>query len=307
RVKMINWFEWRKPEAEVGDNIVDWTATVDAGVRAAFAADLPSEGLLFASGPLTAEADALAPTDVVPTATAEPLWDARTGELTRPDPDPPGRLQFAGYEWRVRSAIDLEGPGPNYFSDSDEHAWVDDAGRLHLRVAPDADGRWYAAEVISTATFGYGTYEFRVDSRVDDLDPNVTLGLFTWSDDPAQNHRELDIEFALFGQPTGLAGRFTLQPYTEPGNVFLFEPPASASSTHRFEWLPQQIAFESSIDGGQPGTASLPVAQHVFVNSVPQPGGEHVHINLWLDAGNAPTDGRSVEIVLRDFAFKPAD
>lgn len=83
-----------------------------------------------------------------------------------------------------------------------------------------------APKIAGTASLGYGTYQFTLDSRLDALDPNVALGLFTWSDDPADNHRELDIEFARFGQPTAPIGRYTLQPYTSAGNVFLFCHPS---------------------------------------------------------------------------------
>jgi hypothetical protein len=51
-LKMINWFEWRKPEGEVGGAVVDWTATLDPTVRAAYAAELAALGagrLLYAA------------------------------------------------------------------------------------------------------------------------------------------------------------------------------------------------------------------------------------------------------------------
>lgn len=41
RLKMINWFEWNKDEAEVHAR-VDWTATVDAATRQAFTGALPA-------------------------------------------------------------------------------------------------------------------------------------------------------------------------------------------------------------------------------------------------------------------------
>ncbi|HEX8968699.1 MAG TPA: hypothetical protein VF937_12515, partial [Chloroflexota bacterium] len=45
------------------------------------------------------------------------------------------------------------------------------------------------------------------------------------------------------------------------------------------------------------------IASHTFTRAVPEPGGEHVHLNLWLDAGQAPTDGQPIEIIFRAFAF----
>jgi glycosyl hydrolase family 26 len=40
RLAMVNWFEWDKPEAEVGGR-VDWRAVADPVLRAGFTADLP--------------------------------------------------------------------------------------------------------------------------------------------------------------------------------------------------------------------------------------------------------------------------
>ena len=215
-------------------------------------------------------------------------------------------IDFAGYGWRVRSANEPEGPGPNYFSDAPDHVWVDGNGWLHLRVAPSVDGRWYGAEIESAASPGYGTYEFEIGSRINELDPNVTIGLFTWSDDPAENHRELDIEFAAFGQSTQQTGRYTRQPYTDPANVYLFEAPATDDSAHRFEWRPSEVTFQSwtgAVDATNP--AARVVARHTFMGGAPSPGGEHVHMNVWLDAGRPPTDGQPIEVVVRSFTFKP--
>jgi hypothetical protein len=47
-IKMINWFEWRKPEAEAKGAIVDWTLTSDPAQAAEFRADLPRDRFVFA-------------------------------------------------------------------------------------------------------------------------------------------------------------------------------------------------------------------------------------------------------------------
>src|SRR5437868_10851124 len=46
-IKMVNWFEWRKPEAEVNYAVVDWSATLDPSISSAFISDLPTDRLLF--------------------------------------------------------------------------------------------------------------------------------------------------------------------------------------------------------------------------------------------------------------------
>jgi Glycosyl hydrolase family 26 len=291
-LKMINWFEWRKPEAEVNNAVIDWTSTLDPAIRAAFVADLPADRLLYGSGePQEPGGAETLPVQTIsePVATSE--LDSRT-------------IAFAGYNWLVRESSNLEGPGPNYFASTPDYAWTDEAGRLHLRIAPGPDGRWYAAEVITDRALGYGTYQFVLDSRVDNLDLNAAIGLFTWSDDEDENHRELDIEFAHFGVPDAPLGRYTRQPYTDAGNVSLFDQPATPASTHQIQWKPDRVAFSSWIDGDIPGMAgSQRIAYHTFEQQVPDPGDARVHINLWLDAGKPPTDGQPIEVIVRDFKF----
>jgi len=48
RIEMINWFEWRKYETEIGA-IADWRLSGDPAIVAAFRADLPRALFLFAS------------------------------------------------------------------------------------------------------------------------------------------------------------------------------------------------------------------------------------------------------------------
>jgi hypothetical protein len=212
-------------------------------------------------------------------------------------------VQFSGYTWLLKVASMPTGPGPNYFSDDPESAWVDDTGQLHLRLAQHDDGLWYAAEVVCTATFGYGSYRFSIGSPVDALDPNVVLGLFTWNDDPEQNHREIDIEFAQFGDRQAIPGRYTVQPYQQTGNTFEFVQPPVAQSLNMFTWSPGAVAFQSQV--AREGEPREVIAQHTLNRAIPTPGGEHVRMNLWLDQGNPPTDEQPVEIVIQSFSYSP--
>ena len=45
RIKMINWFEWEKPEAEIGGQTVDWRATYRDDLRIDFVHDLKQAGV----------------------------------------------------------------------------------------------------------------------------------------------------------------------------------------------------------------------------------------------------------------------
>jgi hypothetical protein len=207
-------------------------------------------------------------------------------------------VQFAGYTWQVKSSADVVGPGPNRFSDSAANVWVDSLGRLHLKLTR-SKGRWYCAEVVNSQSLGRGRYTFELDSRVDALDPNAVLGLFTWSDDPAYANREMDIEFSRWGNaadPTN--GQYVVQPYDGSGNLERITQRAEPSSTLSFDWQPDAVTFAAS--------AAAPSAWTYSGANVPQPGSEHVRMNLWLYRGTPPANGKTVEVVVKRFSFTPA-
>jgi hypothetical protein len=214
-------------------------------------------------------------------------------------PPPPADLSFGGYQWAVKQSSGRVGPGPNYFSGSPSNVWVDAAG-LHLTIQKGARNRWSATEVISRQSFGYGTYEWTVASRVDNLDRNVVLGLFTWNDAPAYAHREIDIEFARWSNasdPTN--GQYVVQPYDAPGHLVRITQGPLASTTQRFTWRPGSVTFESL-------AGTTVVASWTYTGSdVPVPGGENARMNLWLFRGLAPSNGQPVEIVLSSFRHTP--
>lgn len=214
----------------------------------------------------------------------------------------PRIVRFAGFDWDVKDSGRRQvGPGPNLFSGAPESVWVDDAGRLHLRIRR-AGNRWYAAEVVCRASLGHGRYRFVLDSDVHALAPSIVVGLFTWSDDSTDNHREIDVEVARWGDaadPTN--AQFVVQPYDTPGNLLRFVVPAGPTR-HAFTWTPDAVAFESA--AGPDGTT--PIADWVYAGpDVPSEGDENPRINLWMFRGAAPADGQPVELVVRDFVFEP--
>jgi hypothetical protein len=47
-IQMINWFEWKKPENEIGGNVIDWRALGSPEIAEQFKLDLPVDHLVFA-------------------------------------------------------------------------------------------------------------------------------------------------------------------------------------------------------------------------------------------------------------------
>ncbi len=219
-------------------------------------------------------------------------------------------LQFAGRTWTVRDAASAA-PGPNRWAP--ENAWVDDLGRLHLRINRGADGIWRCAEVMLDTPLGFGSYEFKVDGRIDQFDRNVVFGMFQYpsaSTGPDFTH-EIDIEFSRWGSDTGFPGYWTVYPTTtavaETSRAFaaVLE---GGYSTHRFHRARDSVRFQM-LHGHQDGDAQqahtwtfAPKDAKRRISQATQP----VYINLWLFRGMAPSDGADVEVIVTDFRFTPA-
>jgi hypothetical protein len=222
---------------------------------------------------------------------------------------PPDALTFAGRQWVVRGG--KGGPGPNYWDKS--HAWVDSAGRLHLRLAPK-DGQWRCAEVYTKDRLGFGGYEFQIESRLDRLDPNVVLGLFNYptKDVGGDATHEIDVEFARWGKSEWPIGNYTVWP-TEKGRkqtskTFDFTL-LSPHSTHRFDWTPTSIEFQSW-NGARNARQDRfghwkfePKEPLGAIAQKPMP----FHFNLWCFRGRPPTDAQPVEVVIESFTFSPSE
>jgi len=213
-------------------------------------------------------------------------------------------VSFSGQQWTVKSSIGQVGPGPNIFSDSKRNVFVDRRGRLHLRLTRSArhggrtGGVWYSAEVVGTKSLGYGTYTWTLDSRVDQLDPNAVLGLFTWSHDPAYNNREIDIEFTRFGNPMNpFNAQRTIAPYTNPANLSPFVQTTTRRSIHGFTWAPNQVTFQNS----NPMFGRWAYAG----TDIPRIGDETPRMNLWLFQGRPPKRAKSIEVIIARFTFTP--
>lgn len=212
-------------------------------------------------------------------------------------PSGPSTISFSGHDWTVKDHSRKIGPGPNFFSASNVSV-ID--GQLHLRIA-QSGRKWTTAEVILNGSFGYGTYTWTIASAPD-FDPNVVLGMFTWNDDPAYAHREIDVEFARWGNaadPTN--AQYVVQPWDAPDHDHRWtQEPGLTGTVHSFTWAEGRVEFES-----RTATGTLLASYAYDGADVPIPGGENPRINLWLFRGSAPTDGQPVEVVFDSFVYAP--
>lgn len=211
----------------------------------------------------------------------------------------PKTIQFSGYEWQVRSVSSPRGGRNNNYDTA--NAWTDANGFLHLRIAQNA-GEWSCAEVKLSRSLGYGTYLFVVRD-VSQLEPAAVLTMFTWDEaDAGQNHREMDIELARWGDPASKNAQYVVQPYYVPANVVRFNAPAGPL-THSLRWEAGQAVFKTV--RGTSANGSSVVAEHTFTTSVPAPGGESIHLNLYIFGNEKNPLQNDVEVVIEKFEYLP--
>lgn len=218
-------------------------------------------------------------------------------------------LLFAGRRWRVKQSAVPVGPGPNRFSGRPEDVRVDADG-LHLTITW-RDGAWWSTEIVLDENLGYGTYVFHTDSRVDLLDANVIFGLFTWDDLAPPHYREIDFEFARWGNPDDPTNaQYVVQPWDGTGNLVRFRvdlDDADRKLTPVLVWSPGEVAMATYRGHLLPGGLEAHAPVFAWTNSgpnVPEPGLENVRLNLWLRWGLPPLDGQPEEVVVTNFLFR---
>lgn len=216
-------------------------------------------------------------------------------------------LEFGGFTWKVKASTDPVAPGPNRYAGTPDAIWVDERG-LHLTIDQQGD-EWYATEIFTKQRVGYGTYTFSVDTDASSYDPSVVAGFFTWDTAPVEFNREIDIEFAAWGDPGGTKFQYVVQPYTSPDRIEVFDPKLQGSyTTHRIVWTPQSIEFSSyhgPVDPDAPEAHMNLMHRWRFEGTPPTEGRVRFRINLWLFEGEPPT--KRTEMVVTSFTFQPLE
>lgn len=226
------------------------------------------------------------------------------GDVTRSHPSGT-TISFAGYTWDVTSTTGTQGPGPNYWSSA--NAYVDASGFLHMKLTKNtANNTWNCSQIKMTTSLGYGTYQWKVEGRLDTLDKNVVFGLFNYSGN--DGHDEMDIEFSRWGYPTNNMLAYTIYPPTGNNstrvtyNVNFTQ--TGTYTTHRFTRTSSSVTLKS-LYGFQDGDTNLFASKSwsspTPISTLSMP----IMINLWLFHAVPPSNGSNVEIIIHDFKFTP--
>ena len=195
-------------------------------------------------------------------------------------------LLWCGHQWSV---VTSGMAGGN--TGSADNAFVDASGYLHLMIT-QVQGQWLCAEIFSTDLMGFGTYQWWVDARLDQLDPNVVFGLYPYGPEAGIGNSDWVI------YPAQAGGTKTAAAY----KVAL----TGSFTTSRFTWSSTGVEYWL-MGGRQPlGTTANVMTTWTAdpvnpLNNVPQQA-LPVGMNLWLYGGAAPSNGLPVEIIIYSFA-----
>lgn len=85
-------------------------------------------------------------------------------------------ITFARYEWLIVDGSGQSLCASHCRSDPGQSVWIDYVGRLHRKLRC-LGHEWLCCEFVCQESPGFCWHEFRVEGRLDRLDPNVELDL----------------------------------------------------------------------------------------------------------------------------------
>ena len=211
------------------------------------------------------------------------------------------KIEFAGHTWLVKEHNTKEGPGPNYFSDADSSAWVDDKGNLHLTIRKENE-KWLCSEVICLTPLTLGTLEIEIKKTIRPGDPNCVLGFFTWLSGKVRDHKEIDIELSSWGKAKNKFNtQFVVQPARKKKNKDRFILQNTDNYLFRMDISKNKTEF-SAIDQKN----NKLVRRSILKSRIRDLEGVKARINFWLYKGIPPLTGTKQEVIISAFKFIPS-
>jgi len=219
-------------------------------------------------------------------------------------------LHWMGHDWKLTN-----GGMAGIVKGDPANVSVDVNGYLHLRILNRA-GTYTASELFSTEKLGFGTYQWQIEGRIDNMDKAAVLGLFNYGAQAGigvDAENEIDIEFSRWNDTChGCNADFTFYPSTGNKSLgpmednFTYDPKGATLTTARFEWTSTRIVA-TIMSGLQPlGTTAHVLQTLTFappdntarIPQVPLP----LAMNFWCFHD---TPASEQEVIIRNFEFVP--
>lgn len=199
-----------------------------------------------------------------------------------------GKLTWKGIEWNVRS-YDGE-PGGENNKWLTNGAYIDDLGRLHLTITKEGD-TFYSSELCTPTKYKYGVFRWKIETPLNDLDPNVCLAGFTYLNDTT----EIDIEYSKWQYDTRELW-YSNQPTTFPG----YQIEQAQPIIGEIDWSPSRIIFSSWYADG------TLISQYTTTTDIPTEE-SYFLLQCWLiDPSAGTVSGGNLDFVFSDFSYSPS-
>ena len=105
---------------------------------------------------------------------AIPACSAQATDNSKPAAPASPTISWEGHTWRVTN-----GGMAGVAKGNPANVSIDSHGYVHMRIVK-RDGIYTAAEMFSTDLMGYGTYQWWIQGKIDDMDKSTVLGLFPY-------------------------------------------------------------------------------------------------------------------------------
>jgi hypothetical protein len=232
---------------------------------------------------------------------------------------PPDTIVFGGIRWIARNSSERGEPSNSLFSGKSSEVFVDDNGKLHLKVN-SRDGYWYSVDIAADTALGYGTYAIFTETKFDAFPKNVAFEFSIAPDATMDSYTppSLAIQFTQLFENTSISPlRYLVanieQAIIQERKERIFRPDepfrmGGLFSTHAMTWSPRHVEFASYHDHGLP-TPYLG-ALWDFTGSpatgvrVPEITPTSVmRLRAW--SAGAPIGDQPVEIIIKKILFVP--
>lgn len=243
----------------------------------------------------------------------------------------PRIIDFADQKWLIETYMNEKSyPGPNFYSNDENHVWVDNKGFLNLTIQKNEFGQWACSSVKSLVPAKYGIHRFKVIGNLEDLDKNVVVGMFFYRVDPMfpDQRSEVDIELSSWGfpkdtpegtiHPSSNVHYVLWEPWTnvtspkvQSSESFWMDMPRGTHTSHELSWHPKTLSFMSYY-GHSSTNPNKKVANYFELSNtksdswvLPKEDEKmHLLINFWLHESDHPFCLQNQNIKIK-YEFEP--
>ncbi|MBN2165068.1 MAG: glycoside hydrolase family 16 protein [Marinilabiliaceae bacterium] len=194
-------------------------------------------------------------------------------------------IYFSEIEWIEKIKNEKVGPGGNFFGISPKNVVIK-KDVLTLTITKKRK-EYSCAEIFSSNTFGYGSYEFFIKKKLNLQDPGSVIGLFLYNENQPPFFNEIDIELSRWNGEIKENSQYAVHDDSIKPWINRFLTPTNKIYTiHKIHYYQNKIVFESFYCKKHYSTPLLyQTALYKTNDIIKLLPSVHIRMNLWLVNG----------------------